>query len=166
MALMNPWQNSKKRTRVFLFRIILRQKFRIRNVPVNADPIFQFFFDPDIVTDSGGTGTRNQPKNGSECKFIKAFLNFCAKFYSYLMIFQSFYSTLKEHSIWKSLQIWQNFGKNEEKHCSTCLQPIYPWYCKYPKPGFRVICSATNCKWWYPYYSVVALAHHYYVSKM
>ena len=29
--------------------------------------------------------------------------------------------------------------KNEEKSCSTYLQPIYTWHCRYPKPGFQVL---------------------------
>ena len=37
-------------------------------------------------------------------------------------------------------------SKNEEKPCSTCLQPIYPWYYRYQKLVlFQVpVCSTTN----------------------
>ena len=43
-------------------------------------------------------------------------------------------------SLWRT-PLWKkssNMAKNEEKPCSTCLQPISPNYCRYPKSGFRV----------------------------
>ena len=40
-------------------------------------------------------------------------------------------------SLSKVIKYASNLAKNEEKPCSTCVQPISPGYFKCPKPGFR-----------------------------
>ena len=73
--------------------------------------------------------------NWIDGKLNEAFLHFFAKFLPYLMIFQSGVQTEGAGKLWKIIKFAKHLYKNEEKPCSTCLQPIFRFH---PKIGFRV----------------------------
>ena len=60
------------------------------------------------------------------CQIEQGFSSYFAKFFPYLMIFQSSAVSLLVCSTLKNHQIWQ------------CLKPISPQYCRYPKPRFWI----------------------------
>jgi len=76
-------------------------------------------------------GTWNQPNNRFKVSWTRLFFIFCQLFLPYLIIFQSF-TAPSVRSTLKNQQTWQ---KRKENPCLTCVQPISPWYCEYPKSG-------------------------------
>ena len=58
--------------------------------------------------------------------------SFFANFFGHIWWF---FKVSQHPQLWKIIKYAKNLAKNEEKSCSTCLQPISLWYCGYPKLG-------------------------------
>jgi len=84
------------------------------------------------------SGTWNQPKSGLMSSRTRLFFIIFAKFSAIFDDFSKFRSIFCYAPLWKIIKYGKILAKNEEKPCSTCLQPISPWHDGYPKCKFRV----------------------------
>ena len=96
-----------------------------------------------IAFSSGGTGTRNGTRvsgtrSAMEKWFEDKFLNFCpisVNIWSFFKV-ECTKSAVKR---WKIIKYGiKNLAKNEEKPCSTCLQPKFSTDSKYQKIRFQI----------------------------
>ena len=90
-------------------------------------------------------GTWNQPKKWVEGKSNKAFLHFVPKF-CHIWWFFKVPQHLQRAPLWKIIKYGKKLAKNEEKPCSTCLQPI-----------FRLILGTRKSDFGYPFRQYVVI---------
>ena len=97
---------------------------------------WRLYYDNSHLLNSEFSGnTRSQPKNGLEgIEQTKLFFISLPNFVPYLMIF---FSKCIAAKLWKIVKYGKNLAKNEEKPCSTCLEPIFWLIPSTRKSNFR-----------------------------
>ena len=76
-------------------------------------------------------GNENHPKDGSKVIRTSIFFIFWHIFDDFCQVFQHLCT-----SLWKIIKNGKNLTKNEEKPCSTFIQPITQGHFHNPKPNF------------------------------